>query len=95
MILEEGAVFVMAQGGVGGVPFGPGGLGKRGGRVSALSPRLQIHVPWQKFLLSSPSSQVRGTLEVSTLRGGEGPGGIGLPFTGQEVVLGAVSVDLA
>ena len=44
--------------------------------MSELSPRLQIRVPWQKFLLFLPSGQVRGTLEVSTLWGGKGPGRI-------------------
>lgn len=35
--------------------------------IPAFSPRLQGCVPWQKFLLFSPSCQVRGTLEVSTV----------------------------
>lgn len=34
--------------------------------IPAFSPRLRGCVPWQKFLLFSPSCQVRGTLEVST-----------------------------
>ena len=61
-------------GGGRGLPAGPGvGVGLNGPEalaspgMSAFSPRLQIHVPWQKFLLFSPSGQVRGTMEVSTL----------------------------
>lgn len=36
-------------------------------KISAVGPRLQVCVPWQKFLLFSPSCQVRGSWEVSTL----------------------------
>lgn len=69
MSWEEGEVFLQVQG-LGGALYGPEAMASP--EMSALSPRLQIRVPWQKFLLFSPSGQVRGTLEFSTVWGGKG-----------------------
>lgn len=80
---------LMGVGGVGGAQHGWRGILSEP-RIPAFGPRLQVCVPWQEFLLFSPSCEVRGTLEVSTL-GGKGPGdmeGQPLPLTGQGVVLG-------
>lgn len=41
--------------------------------IPALSPRLRIGVPWQKFLFFPPSRQVRGTLGSFHSLGRDGP----------------------